>query len=65
MNIYETKHRAIIKNPPPPTTTSGEGGGGVLDLPCTKGHLLKDAKLFCGTTKYQKFLLSLKINLFE
>ena len=54
--------------PPPPSThthtyTSG-GGGGLLDLPCTQGQLLMDAKLFSGTTKYQKFLLSPNINLF-
>ena len=33
-------------------------------LPCTQGQLLMDAKLFSETTKYLKFLLSLKINLF-
>ena len=49
--------------PPPHTHTSG-GGGGLLDLPCTKGQLLMGAKLFSGTTQYQKFLLSPKINLF-
>ena len=48
---------------PPPTHTSG-GGGGLFDLPCTQEQLFMDAKLFNGTTKYQKFLLSLKINLF-
>ena len=46
-----------------PPHTSG-GGGGLFDLPCTQGQLFMDAKLFNGTTKYQKFLLSLKINLF-
>ena len=48
------------KNYPPHTHTSG-GGGGLLDLPCTQGQLLMDAKLFNGTTKYQKLLLSPKI----
>ena len=41
-------------NYPTPTHTPREGGGG----------LFMDAKLFNGTTKYQKFLLSPKINLF-
>ena len=44
-------------NYPPHTHTSG---GGLLDLPCTQGQLLIDAKLFNGTTKYQKLLLSPK-----
>ena len=36
-----------------------------LLLPCTtQGQLLMCAKLFSGTTQYQKFLLSPKINLF-
>ena len=48
---------------PPNTHTSG-GGGGLFDLPCTQGQLFMDAKLFNGTTKYQKLLLSPKINLF-
>ena len=48
---------------PPHTHTSGRGGG-LLDLPCTQGQLLTDAKLFSGTSQYQKFLLSPKINLF-
>ena len=47
----------------PPTHTSG-GGGDFLDIPCTQGQLLIDAKLFSGTTKYQKFLLAPKIKLF-
>ena len=47
-------------NYPPHTHTSGRGGG-LLDLPCTQGQLLMDAKLFNGTTKYQKLLLSPKI----
>ena len=45
-------------NYPPHTHTSG---GGLLDLPCAQGQLLMDAKLFNGTTKYQKLLLSPKI----
>ena len=32
--------------------------GGLLDLPCTQGQLLMNAKLFNGATKYQKLLLS-------
>ena len=40
------------------------GAGGLLDLLCTKGRLLMDAKMFSGYTKYHKFLLSPKINLF-
>ena len=47
-----------------PSTHSWGGGGGLFDLPCTKGQLFMDAKLIDGTTKYQKFLLSMKINLF-
>ena len=47
-------------NYPPHTHTSG-GGGGLLDLPCTQGQLLMDAKLFNGTTKYQKLLLYSKV----
>ena len=39
-------------------------GGGLFYLPCTQGQLFMDEKLFNGTTKYQKFLLSAKINLF-
>ena len=50
-------------SPPPYTHTPREGG--LLDFFCTKGQLLMDAKLFSGTTKYQKFLLSPTINLFE
>ena len=46
----------------PDTHTSG---GGLFDLPCTQGQLFMDAKLFNGTTKYHKFLLSPKINLFR
>ena len=44
-------------NYPPHSHTSG-GGGGLLDLPCTQGQSLMDAKLFNGTTRYQKLLLS-------
>ena len=51
--------------PPPPNTHTSGGGGGLFDLPCTQGQLFMDAKLFNGTTKYQKFLLSPKINLFR
>ena len=47
-------------NYPPHTHISG-GGGGLLDLTCTQGQLLIDAKLFNGTTEYQKLLLSPKI----
>ena len=47
--------------PPPPHTHLGEGGGGLFNLPCTQGQLFMDAKLFNGTTIYQKFLLSPKI----
>ena len=39
----------------PPTHTPREGGGGLFHLPCTQGQLFMDAKLFNGTTKYQKF----------
>ena len=53
-------------NYPPPTNTHTplDGGWGLFDLPCTQGQLFMDAKLFNGTSKYQKFLLSPKINLF-
>ena len=44
--------------------TPREGGGGLFDLPCTQGQLFMDAKLFNGTSKYHKFLLFPKINLF-
>ena len=47
----------------PHTHTSG-GGRGLFDLPCNQGKLFMDAKLFNGTTKYQTFILSPKINLF-
>ena len=47
---------------PPPPHTPREGG--LFDLPCTQGQLFMAAQLFNGTTKYQKFLLSPKINLF-
>ena len=47
----------------PPHTHLGRGGG-LLDLPCTQGQLLMGAKLISWTTKYPKFLLSPKINLF-
>ena len=50
----------LQNNYPPHTHTSGEGGG-LFDLPCTQGQLLMDEKLFNGTTKYQKILLSPKI----
>ena len=50
--------------PPSHTHIPREGGGGLFDLPCTQGQLFMDAKLFNGTTKYQKFFLSPKINLF-
>ena len=61
----EVNHGITIPPPPPPPThTPRKGGGGLFDLPCTKGQLFMDAKLFNGTTKYQKFLLSPKINLF-
>ena len=46
------------------THTPQEGGGGLFDSPCTQGQLFMGAKLFNGTTIYQKFLLSPKINLF-
>ena len=51
-------------NYPTHTHTSGGGGGGLFNLPCTQGQLFMDAKLFNGTTKYQTFILSRKINLF-
>ena len=41
--------------------TPREGGGGLFDLPCIQGQLFMDAKLFNGTTKYQKFLFSIWI----
>ena len=48
--------------PPPHTHTSG---GGLLDLPCTKDNYLWVRNCSVGPlTKYQKFLLSPKINLF-
>ena len=47
-----------------PSHTPWEGGGGLFDLPCTQEQLFMGVKLFNGTTKYQKFLLSLKLNLF-
>ena len=39
--------------------SGGVGGGGLFNLPCTQGQLFMDAKLFNGTTEYQKFLLAL------
>ena len=48
----------------PPPHTPREGEGGLFDLPCTQGQSFIGATLFNGTTKYQKFILSLKINLF-
>ena len=51
-------------SPPPPHTHTSGGGGCLFDLPCTQGQLFMDAKLFNGTSQYQKFLLSPKINLF-
>ena len=50
--------------PPPPlphTHTPREEEGGLFDLPCTQGQLFMDAKLFDGTSKYQKVLLSPQI----
>ena len=41
-----------------PKHTSGEGVGVLLDLFCTQGHLLMHAKLFSGTTKCQKYIVS-------
>ena len=69
MNLKtEVKSRNNHLPPLPPTHTQTQThlgrGGGLLDLPCSKGKLLMDAKLFSGTTKYQNFLLSPKINLF-
>ena len=53
-------------NYPLPTHTHTHiSGGGLFDLPCTQGQLFMDVKLFNGTTKYQKFLLSSEINLFR
>ena len=49
----------------PPTTHTHLGRGrGLFDLLPTQGQLFMDAKLFNGTTKYQTFILSPKINLF-
>ena len=48
----EVNHR--ITTPRTHTHTSRGGGGGLFDLPCTQGQLFMDAKLFIGTTKYQK-----------
>ena len=66
MSIYESKNRGKIMEKlfPPPPHKPREGGGGLFDLPCTQGQLFMDGKLFNGTTKYQNFLLSLKLNLF-
>ena len=61
MNIYETKKRGKSYNNYPPHTHTSGGGGGLLDLPCTQGQLLMDAKLFNGTTKCRKLLLPPKI----
>ena len=58
----EVNHGITI--PPSHTHTPQQGGGGLFDLSCTQGQLFMDGKLFIGTTKYQKFLLSPKINLF-
>ena len=52
-------------SPPLPHTHTSGGGGGLFDLPCTQGQLFMDAKLFNGTSKYQKILMSPKINLFR
>ena len=46
-------------NYPPTHTPQERGGGGLFNLPCSQGQLFMDAKLVNGTTKYQKFLLSL------
>ena len=51
-------------NYPPPPRTHLRRERGLFDLPCAQGQLFKDAKLFNGTTKYQTFILSPKINLF-
>ena len=74
MNIYETKNIGkIIEElfappphtpPPPPHTHTHLSGGGLLELPCTQRKLLMGAKLFSGSTQYQKFFLSPKIDLF-
>ena len=44
--------------PPHHTHTPRKRGGGLFDLPCTQGQLFMDAKLFNGTTKYQKGVLA-------
>ena len=46
-------------------THLGRGIGGLFDLACTQGQIFMDAKLFNGTTKYQNFLISPKINLLD
>ena len=43
---------------PPSPLTNTSGGVGLLDLPCTLGQLLMDAKLFSGTTKCQTDIVS-------
>ena len=43
---------------PPPPHTRQVGMGGLLDLPCIQRQLLMDAKLFSGTTKCQKDVVS-------
>ena len=67
MNIYKSKIEVKLWNnyshPPTRLGGGGGGGGGLFDLPCIQGQLFMDAKLFNGTTKYQKFLMSPKINL--
>ena len=44
--------------PPYPTHKHLGRVGGSLDLPCTQGQLLMDAKLFSGTTKCQTDIVS-------
>ena len=43
---------------PFPSTHTSSGDRGLLDLPCIKTQLLMDAKLFSGTTKCQKDIVS-------
>ena len=57
MNIYETKNRGKIKELLSPPHIPREGEGAKFDLPCTRGQLHMDAKLFNGTTKYKKNLI--------
>ena len=52
----EVKPHGMTMFPHSPSHTHPSGGG-LLDLPCIQGQLLIDAKLFSGTTKYQKKLI--------